>query len=84
MELQIVVVRDSAVDAFGQPNFVVSIGGATRGFADEVNRAADNNQLNKHPDDFELYHLGSYNDAGAVFTLLEKPRLIARGKDLKK
>lgn len=84
MLLQVVVVRDSAVDAFGQPSFVVSIGGATRGFSDEVNRSAENNQFNKHPDDFELYHLGTYDDQGATFDLLEKPRLIARGKDLKK
>lgn len=84
MILQIICVRDRAVDAFGQPNFVLSIGGATRSFTDEVNRADTNNSMYKHPDDFELYHLGSYDDGPAAFDLLDKPRLLMVAKDVKK
>lgn len=84
MILQIVVVRDRAIDAYGQPNFVVSLGGATRAFADEVNRKEANNMMAKHPDDFEFYHLGSYDDASASFDLLERPRLLSVAKDLVK
>ena len=79
-----IVVRDSAVGAFGQPYSVVSIGGANRGFSDEVNRAGEHNQMFHHPEDFELYHLGSYDDQDASYTLLPKPVLVTRGKDVKR
>lgn len=84
MLLQIVCVRDRAVNAFGQPQFVVSIGGATRSFTDEVNRADVNNPMHKHPEDFEFYHLGTYDDGDAKFELLERPRLISVAKDVLK
>jgi len=84
MLLQIIAVRDSAVEAFGQPKFTLSIGGANRGFSDEVNRVDENNPMNKHAEDYELYHLGTYDDQNASFDLLPAPRLVARGKDVKK
>lgn len=84
MKLVIVAMRDSAVNAYGTPNCVPHVGAAVRGFGDEVNRRdpEGRNQLNAHPDDFELYELGSYDDQTARFELLEEPRLVARGKDL--
>lgn len=84
MLLQIVAVRDSAVGAFGQPQYVVSVGGATRGFSDEVNRKDERNAMNAHPEDFELYHLGTYDDQDATFELLPKPVLVIRAKDVLK
>lgn len=83
MRLVIVAIRDRAVDAFGTPFFVPALGGALRSFADEVNRRdpEGKNQLAAHPEDFDLYELGSYNDGDAKFELLEKPRQVAIGKD---
>lgn len=81
MKLKIVAVRDRAADCFGMPNFVASIGGAIRSFADEINRKADNNPLSMHPEDFDLYELGEYDDASGSFETI-KPRQIAIGKDL--
>lgn len=82
MKLCVVAIRDRAIDAFGMPNFVVSVGAAVRSFGDEVNRADPNNQLNKHPEDFDLFQLGVYNDADGSFELLDSPRQVAIGKDL--
>lgn len=84
MLLQLISIRDSAIDAYDAPRAVVSVGGAVRSFGDEVNRADEKNPMYKHPDDYELYHLGSYDDAAAEFDLFDKPRLVARAKDLKK
>jgi len=84
MLLQILCVRDSAAAVFGTPYFALSTGGAIRGFTDEVNRDAQGNTMNVHPEDFELYHLGVYDDATASFELLSKPVLMVRGKDVKK
>lgn len=82
MILFVVCIRDRAADVFGTPNFVTSLGSAIRGFADEVNRPAENNMLNKHPEDFDMFHLGSYDDSSAEFKC-GPPKQIAVGKDLK-
>lgn len=84
MKLQIIAVRDIQANVYGQPNFVASIGGAIRSFADEINRPAQDNVLYQHPEDFEMYHLGEFNDANAEFELLTTPVQIATGKNLKR
>lgn len=81
MKLKIVAVRDRAADVYGQPNFVTNLGTAIRSFGDEVNRKAENNAFNAHPEDFDLYELGEYDDELGEFTTI-RPRQIAVGKDL--
>jgi len=75
------VIRDSAADAYNIPIFLRSTGVAIRTFTDEVNRAAEDNPLYRHPDDHDLYMLGSYDQDTGVFTL-ESPRCLARGRDV--
>lgn len=82
MKLVIVAIRDSAANAFGRPNFVPALGAAVRGFGDEVNRRAEDNPLHAHPEDFEMFELGMFDDETAEFVLHEKPRPVARAKDL--
>lgn len=77
----IVAVRDRAADCFGQPFFVTSIGVGVRSFTDEVNRAAPDNQFYSHPEDFDLYQIGTYDDATGELVSV-KPRQIAIGKDV--
>lgn len=60
--MRIYSVYDEKMDAFGTPMFFHSDGVATRSFSDEVNRRASDNNLNRHPNDFSLFSLGSYND----------------------
>lgn len=74
-------VRDRASDAFGQPIFVVAVGQAIRSFSDEVNRREGNNALAAHPEDFDLYQLGVFDDNTGLFET-ETPRQVAIGKDL--
>lgn len=81
MLYQVVVVRDRTADVFGVPTFTTAIGVAIRSFADEVNRKDANNMFNRHPDDFDLYHIGTYDDSDASM-VLHAPRQIAIGKDL--
>lgn len=80
MKFVICAVRDRAVDQFNTPFFVAALGQAVRSFSDEVNRVAEGNQMNMHPEDFDLYTLGSYeSDDGSFVT--DKPRMVAVGKD---
>lgn len=78
----VVSVRDRAVDAFGRPAFVAAVGAAIRSFQDELNREHGDNQMWLHPDDFDLYELGSWDDHNGVMLQLERPRQIAVGKQL--
>lgn len=81
MRYKICVIRDRALDAFGVPVFVASKGQAIRSFSDEVNRVDPNNSLNKHPEDFEMFYLGEYDDETATFEC-ERPQQLAVGKDV--
>jgi hypothetical protein len=83
MKLKTCAVFDSAIQAFGQPIFVPHLGAAMRSFNDEINRKGENNPLNQHPDDFELYFLAEYDDETGTFSNDEPKRLLTRGKDVK-
>ena len=82
MKMVIVSILDTAAGAYGRPAFVASEGVAVRQFQDEVNRASEDNQLYRHPDDFNLYYLGTFDDNTGGMDLLAQPKLIARAKDI--
>ena len=83
MILNIVCVYDKISEAYGVPSFVASVNSAIRGFGDEVNRPDPDNMFNRHPDDFELYHLGTYDDSIGELQP-DRPRLLAHGNEVKK
>lgn len=82
MIFKMCVVRDSAANVYGQPMCVPSLGIAVRSFGDEVKRVDANNQMNKHPEDFELFDVGTYDDNTCTFETYA-PKSIARGVDYK-
>lgn len=67
MRLYVFSVRDIKADSFGQPFYSTSKGQAVRSFSDEVNRAAQDNLLYQHPEDFELFILGEFDTDDGVF-----------------
>jgi len=79
----IVSVRDTAAEAFGRPMYLQSLGVAIRSFTDEVNREDKDNQLFNHPDDFDLYELGVFDDSIGKYEIRDNPSIIVRGKDVK-
>lgn len=83
MKYFVFTIRDRAVNAFMQPWFSPSDGGAIRSFTDEINRAHPDNNLNKHPEDYDLYRIGMYDDqSGTIDPQL--PEMIAVGKSVLK
>lgn len=86
MKYVVIAVKDRAADVFGMPNYHHSIGTAIRAFGDEINRKAENNMFNAHPEDFDLFQMGTYDDNTGEFEKPEhlggRPRQIAVGKDL--
>lgn len=67
MVVQIFAVFDSKTKAFMQPFFSLAIGSGIRAFVDAVNDAST--PFFKHPQDFSLFHIGSFDD--------QVPRLVA-------
>ena len=82
MILGIYAIKDRAADAFGRPFFCPTDGVAIRSFMDEVGRQDPENQLFQHPDDFDLYRLGSYDDSDGSFSE-PVPKLLTLGKQVK-
>lgn len=82
MKFVVCAVRDSAMDGFAQPFMAPTAGIAVRGFRDECNRADPNNQLHKHPSDFELFQIAVWDDSTARYEQLQDFQLLARGKDM--
>lgn len=81
MKLALLVVKDQAAEVFGVPQFAPTVAYAVRGFSDEVNRNEPQNLWFRHPEQFDLYELGEYDDIGA-FYLLPEPRCCCRGRDV--
>lgn len=82
MLYQIVAIYDKKAEIYGLPNFFSAIGIANRGFVDEINRPDANNTLYRHPDDFVLYHMGTYDDQKPAIVMFEHPRELARGNEV--
>ncbi|AXH78181.1 MAG: nonstructural protein [Microviridae sp.] len=80
MRYKVCSIRDRAADVYSQPMFFNSIGGAVRAFGDEVKRVADNNNLHKHPEDFDLYLVAEFDDESGEF-IPQVPKMVAVGKD---
>lgn len=79
----VVAVFDRAAQTYATPFHVPALGLAVRSFTDEVNRSAQDNPLNHHPQDFDLYHLCNFDDSAGVFTPHgPSPTLLVRGQDV--
>lgn len=64
MILQVWCVRDKAVGAYMAPFYARSRGEALRSFMDA---SADANRFAKHAPDYDLYYLGTFDDATGLF-----------------
>lgn len=78
----VVAVFDSALGSFNPPFVVPALGAAVRSFTDEVNRVAEGNIMNAHPEDYHLSVLATFDDESGAFAVPEGGvRCIVRGKD---
>lgn len=73
MLLQVTTVYDKATESHGRPMYTTTIGHAIRIFKDEVNNIDQQNLIYKHPEDFSLWHLGTWDDHKAEFHLNKIP-----------
>jgi len=87
MKMVLVSVFDSVAKIYGRPFVVQSEGSAVRAFSDEVNRKDGTDDLHKHPADFSLLSVGTFDDStgeivGTSPVVLVKGSFVAiRGTD---
>jgi len=67
-------IRDVKADVFHAPFFLPTDGAATRAFSDVANDI--NTQIGRHPADFTLYHIGSFDDATGQLTKCERRHVV--------
>lgn len=80
MERIIVAVKDRAVNAFGTMFHVRTAEEAIRSLLQEANNKQSN--INAHPEDYDLYNLGTFNDETGQITTNGAPTVIVRAQDL--
>lgn len=81
MRYKIYSIRDRQAEVFDRPFYMISHGLASRAFTDEINRQDANNALSNHPEDFDLWHLGEFDDNSGEFHSHE-PKKILSGLDV--
>lgn len=73
-------IRDSAVGAFMRPFTAAAQGAAVRSFMDEVQRS--DSEMGKHPKDYEMFRLGTFDDESGRFDQEEFPVSVMRAVDV--
>lgn len=82
MKMFIYCVYDSKAEAYMQPFFMQTKGQAIRGFDDVCNDAST--QFYKHPADFTLFELGSFDDSNGHIETYLAPVAIGNALEFKK
>jgi len=82
MLLQVVAVKDNAVNAFTQSVVLVPhVGASIREFIAAINDK--DSSFGKHPQDYDLYHLGTFDNENGSFKNFDDPIRLSRGADVK-
>jgi len=80
MKLHLYTIYDSKEEIYHQPFFLLNEAVALRQFGDMANDK--DSKISKHPEDYTLWHLGSYEDSSATLTPLKTKKCIAHANEL--
>ena len=72
-------VFDVKANMFGVPFFAVSVGVASRMFADLV--VDSRSTIYRYPADFALYEIGDFNETSGLFTSLDRPNHVCNASE---
>ncbi len=76
MKLKMFSIRDAKSEIFTNPFYKATHGEAERDFRTTVNN--DKTTLNRYPEDFDLYYLGTYDDNTGFTASLDTPQHIIK------
>lgn len=71
MQLKVFAIRDEKLGAYLTPFYNPARGAAIRAITDEISNPQS--PVSKHPADYVLFELGTYDDLTAKFELYESP-----------
>lgn len=74
--MSLLVLKDLKAEAFMTPFFAPTNGVAFRELQDQLRKGGDGNVLASHPEDFELYELGSFDPADGGLFVHDQPALL--------
>lgn len=74
--MKIFAVRDTCVGAFLMPMFFPNRAGCVRALGDAVNKPSEESQFFQHPEHFQLYEIGEYDDDVGMITPLAAPEFV--------
>lgn len=77
MKYHIIAMRDIKANLHKPPIFVPNINVAIRDITDMVNMAEGKEDWQRHPEDFELWQLGTWDHETAVFEGEPRKQLLA-------
>jgi len=75
--LRLYSVYDKKALLFGQPNFMLNDQVAIRSFTDGVKDTGST--IGKHPEDYALYHIATYNEVNGSIKPEDPPAMIGDG-----
>lgn len=81
-KISMFTVYDSKVEAYLPPFYTRSIGEALRSWEEAVNDP--NTAFAKHPADFTLFHIGTFEDSTAQMELFDAKRAISNALEAKR
>lgn len=84
MKMVIASIRDAKSEVFAQPWFTATAAAAVRSFSDIVNDPTNNSMISKHPEDFQLYELGTFDDQEGKLDVHALPKILVAGDSIKK
>ena len=79
MELKVFSIRDEKSKVFSRPFFAVSNGIAIRDFSDLA--LDQQSTVSKHPGDFKLYLVASFDDYSGAFVSCPQPEFLCCASD---
>ena len=82
MKLNVYSIFDSAAKAYMSPFFMHNNGLAIRAFSDQVNSEKEN-QISKHPEQFTLFQIATYDDSTGKLEAVETPKPLGKGNEYK-
>lgn len=80
--MPMVCTKDRALDVYASPFAARTTADAVRSFTDEVNSDPTRSAVARHPDDYDLYIIGHYEQETGTLHPMAAPELVVRGKDL--
>lgn len=75
-----IAIKDRALNGYGRPFAVPSLGVAIRAFGDMV--SGGDAEMARHADDYDIYHIGFFDDEMGTIIPLEAPVQVGIGKQL--